>query len=119
MAMDLKNIIERIKEEGVDEAQKKAGDIIAQAETKAAATIADAEEKKKGIIDEAGAEALKLKASSEEAMRLASRARQSATPPRSPPIRTWAASGRSPSVASRICEPSWSITAIPTIRSLS
>lgn len=73
MAMDLKNIIERIKEEGVDEAQKKAGDIIAQAETKAAATIADAEEKKKGIIDEAGAEALKLKASSEEAMRLASR----------------------------------------------
>ena len=73
MAMDLKNIIERIKEEGVDEAQKKAGDIIAQAETKAAATIADAEEKKKGIIDKAGAEALKLKASSEEAMRLASR----------------------------------------------
>jgi V/A-type H+-transporting ATPase subunit E len=73
MAMDLKNIIERIKEEGVDEAQKKAGDIIAQAENKAAATIAAAEEKKNDIIEKARAEALKLKANSEEAMRQASR----------------------------------------------
>ena len=73
MAMDLKNIIERIKEEGVDEAQKKAGGIIDQAESKAQETIAEAEKKKKDIILKARAEAEKLKANSEEAMRQASR----------------------------------------------
>jgi V/A-type H+-transporting ATPase subunit E len=73
MAMDLKNIIERIKEEGVDEAQKKAGDIIDQAESKASETIAAAEEKKKDIIAKAKEQADKFKASSEEAMRQASR----------------------------------------------
>ena len=73
MAMDLKNIIERIKEEGVDEAQKKAGDIIDQAEDKARETKAAAEAQKKDIIDKAETEAEKLKTSSEEAMRQASR----------------------------------------------
>ena len=73
MAMDLKNIIERIKEEGVDEAQKKAGDIIDKAESQASETIASAEETQKEIIEKAKAKAEKFKASSEEAMRQASR----------------------------------------------
>ena len=73
MVMDLKNIIERIKEEGVDEAQKKAGDIVDQAESKARETISSAQAQKKDIIDKATSEAKKLKAASEEAMRQASR----------------------------------------------
>ncbi len=73
MAVDLKNIIERIKEEGVDEAQKKAGDILDKAQEEAKQTIDGAQAQKKEIIANAQAEADKLKKNGEEAMRQASR----------------------------------------------
>lgn len=73
MEMELKGIIEKIKEEGVTEAEKKASQIVSEAEEKAKKTIQDAETQKQAIIGKAQDEVKKLKASSEEAMRQASR----------------------------------------------
>lgn len=73
MEMELKGIIEKIKTEGVTEAEKQATQIVTEAEDKAKKTIQDAETQKDAIISGAQDEAKKLKSSSEEAMRQASR----------------------------------------------
>ena len=73
MEMELKTIIEKIKEEGVEEAAKKTGDMISQAEKKARDTMEAAEREKEDIIKKAGKEAEKLKKNGEEALQQASR----------------------------------------------
>lgn len=73
MEMDLKNIIEKIKKEGVAEGEKKADDIIKQAELKAKEAINSAEEKKKEIIASAGKEAQRLEKNAKVAVSQASR----------------------------------------------
>ena len=73
MEMDLKNIIDRIKEEGVGEAERKAADIISQAEDKAKDTLSGAEAEKEEVLKKAAEKAGKLKKNSEEALRQAAR----------------------------------------------
>jgi V/A-type H+-transporting ATPase subunit E len=73
MEMELKNIIDKIKSEGVDEAEKKAADITGQAETKAKSIIEAAQKQKGAIIKEAEQEAEKLQKNGEEAVKQASR----------------------------------------------
>ena len=71
--MELKNIIEKIKSEGVEEAEQKDSKIVKEAEQKASKIVKEAEEKKKDIIEQAKKEADKLKTNGEEALRQASR----------------------------------------------
>jgi len=73
MDMDLKHIIDKIKTEGVSEAEKQADEIVASAKTKAKNMIAEAEKEKQEIIKNAGEEAKKLKNNAEEAIKQASR----------------------------------------------
>ncbi len=73
MEMELKSIIEKIKEEGVEEGQKKATDIIGQAENKAKETIEAAEKEKEDTVKNAAKEAERLRKNGEEALRQASR----------------------------------------------
>jgi len=73
MEMELKNIIEKIKAEGVEEADKQASTITEEAEKKAKKIIEDAEAKKTKLLKEAKKESEKLKANGEEALRQASR----------------------------------------------
>ncbi|NQT32458.1 MAG: V-type ATP synthase subunit E [Candidatus Omnitrophica bacterium] len=73
MEMDLKNIIEKIKSEGVDEAQQKATVIISEAKKEAVKTIQGAEAEKETIIKKAKVDADKLKTNAEEAVRQAAR----------------------------------------------
>jgi V/A-type H+-transporting ATPase subunit E len=73
MEMDLKNIIEKIKEEGVGEAEKKAADIVDRAEDKAKGIVNTAEEKKENIVKTAEKEADKLRRNAEAAINQAAR----------------------------------------------
>ncbi|RKY42144.1 MAG: V-type ATP synthase subunit E [Candidatus Makaraimicrobium thalassicum] len=73
MEMDLKNIIEKIKEEGVGEAEKRAADIISQAEERAKSIIEMAEREKEEIIRKAGEEDKRLRKNGEEAIKQAAR----------------------------------------------
>jgi len=73
MAMELDNLIQKIKQEGVREAKKKAEQIIQEAQEKAKTIIESAEEKKAAIIKEGKREAANLKRNGEEALRQASR----------------------------------------------
>lgn len=61
MEMDLNNLIEKIKKDGVGEAQKKSADIINDAQKKAQEIIAHAHTENKNIILEAETESNKLK----------------------------------------------------------
>jgi V/A-type H+/Na+-transporting ATPase subunit E len=73
MEVDLKDIIEKIKLEGVDEARKQAREIVVSAEAEAKEIVAGGRKQSEALIAAAKAEAAKLKANSEEAMRQASR----------------------------------------------
>ena len=73
MEMELKNIIEKIKTEGVEEAQKQQEEIVSKAEDKAKKIIQDAEDKKKEILEKAKADSAKLQHQAEESIRQASR----------------------------------------------
>lgn len=73
MEMDLKSIIEKIKEEGVGEAEKQAEGIVSQAEGKAG-EIAKAALKEKETLEKQGKDAAeKLRKSAEEAINQAAR----------------------------------------------
>jgi len=73
MEVELGTIIEKIKKEGVGEAEKRSDEILSQAKRKAK-EIVDAAEKEKGaIIDNGKKEAEKMKANGEESLRQASR----------------------------------------------
>ncbi|MFH1665205.1 MAG: hypothetical protein ABIA77_03560, partial [Candidatus Omnitrophota bacterium] len=71
--MNLKNIIDKIKEEGVNEAERAAGEIVARAEEKAREIIESAEREKEKTVERAREDAEKLKNNSEEALKQASR----------------------------------------------
>jgi V/A-type H+-transporting ATPase subunit E len=71
MEMELKTIIEKIKQEGVGEAEKKAADMIKEAEAKGKGIIEEA--KKKAILKEAERDATALKKNGQEAVKQASR----------------------------------------------
>ncbi len=73
MEMDLKSIIDKIKTEGVSEAEQKAADITAQAENKADSIIKEADQKKEKILKKAEQDAGNLKKNAEEAVKQASR----------------------------------------------
>ena len=73
MEMDLKGIIDKIKKEGVSEAEKKAGEIISSAEEKARGMIETAKKERENIVGNAEEEAGKLQANAEKAIKQASR----------------------------------------------
>jgi len=61
MGVEIKGIIEKIKQEGVNEAEKKAEEIISLAEQKAKNTIMTAEKEKENILNKAKEEAKRIK----------------------------------------------------------
>lgn len=73
METELKDLIEKIKHEGVEEAEKKAETISKKAEEQAEKTIEQAEKEKKEKISEAEKEAERIKANGEAALRQAAR----------------------------------------------
>ena len=73
MEMELKNLIDKIKTEGVNQAEKEAGDIISQAKEKAKQIIKDAEEKKTESIKEAEIRTREFRKAAEKALTQAAR----------------------------------------------
>ncbi len=73
MEMDLKGIINKIKEEGVKESEQKASEIITNAQKKAEEIVEKAQTKRKNIIENAEAETDKLCRNAEMAIKQASR----------------------------------------------
>jgi len=73
MEVKLENLIERIKSEGVEGAQKQAAEIIADAEKKAAEITAKAEKQAEEIIAKADISAKQFQQNSELAVRQAAR----------------------------------------------
>lgn len=73
MEMDLTNIIAKIKEEGVGEAEKEAGNITEKAREEAARIVAEASRKKEEIIRDAEKDAERLRKNGEDAVKQASR----------------------------------------------
>ncbi len=73
MEVKLDSLIERIKREGVEEANKKKDTIIIQAEKKAQEIIKQAQEKRETLIKNGEAAALRLQSSAEESLRQGSR----------------------------------------------
>lgn len=73
MDVQLQELIDKIKKDGVASAQTAAADIIAEAEKKAAALIAEAENKASSIIKNAKAETERLEKASIDAVSQASR----------------------------------------------
>ncbi len=69
MEMELNTLIEKIKKDGVEEAEKKAHEIINSAEKKAQEIVHNAEKQKKNIILEAENESNKLKKLTEESIK--------------------------------------------------
>lgn len=73
MEMDLKNLIDKIKQDGVKEADAQAKKIIAEATEKAKAIIKDADNKKAESIKEAGLRAKDFQAQAEKALKQSAR----------------------------------------------
>ncbi len=73
METELDKLIQRIKKEGVEEAEKGAADVISRADQKAREIIKDAEKRKADITKEAEAESQKFREASERALKRASR----------------------------------------------
>lgn len=73
MEMDLNGIITKIKQEGVDEAQKQAETLIQNAKQKAEDIIKEGTLQKETILKNAETEAEKMKKNAEESIRQASR----------------------------------------------
>ena len=73
MDVQLQELIDKIKKDGVASAEAAASDIIAQAEKKAAALIAEAEDKAASVIKNAKAETERLEKAATDAVRQAGR----------------------------------------------
>jgi len=73
METELKHLIDKIKEEGVEQAERDAKNVIANAEENAKNIIKDAEKKKAARVKEAEAQALNFRKASEEALKQAGR----------------------------------------------
>ncbi len=73
MELDLNNLINKIKEEGVEQAEKDAGNVISHAQEKAKEIIKGAESKKADIIKDARIEAGNFRKGAEAAVKQAAR----------------------------------------------
>ena len=73
MAEKIKELLEKINREGVQEAEKKASDIEAKAKKEAERIVAEAEQKAKGIVEDAQSDAKKTKEATETALKQAAR----------------------------------------------
>lgn len=73
MDIQLQELIDRIKKDGVSSAEKEAGTIIAEAEKKAKAIVTDAEQKAESILKNAKAETERMEKASADAVVQASR----------------------------------------------
>lgn len=73
MPADLQSLLERIQAEGVEKANTKAAEIIAEAEKTAAKKIADAEKRQQALQAQAKADASVLKERTEQAIQQAAR----------------------------------------------
>jgi V/A-type H+/Na+-transporting ATPase subunit E len=73
MSVQLKELLEKIKTEGVKEAEDKASEIIRQAEDNAKKILTEAKAKAESIVKNAQDESAQLKSSSEEAIKQAAR----------------------------------------------
>jgi V/A-type H+-transporting ATPase subunit E len=73
MDVQLKELIEKIKSEGVKTAEDQAAEIIRQAEQKAEAIIAGAESQAREARDKANADAARFEATGNEALKQSSR----------------------------------------------
>ncbi len=73
MDVQLKELIEKIKSEGVKTAEDQAAEIIRKAEQKAEAIVADAETQAKTARDKASADAARFEATGNEALKQSSR----------------------------------------------
>jgi V/A-type H+-transporting ATPase subunit E len=73
MTIELKNLIDKIKKDGVEQAENEAATIIAEAKVQAKGVIDEAHKKAREIIVEAEEEAGRFKVSSEQAFKQAAR----------------------------------------------
>jgi len=73
MEMNLESLIEKIKTDGIDEADKESQEILKKAKEKAATIIKEAKNKAQEIIDKETKEAQKLRKNTEAALKQASR----------------------------------------------
>ncbi len=73
MDVQLQELIEKIRKDGVESATASAGNIIDEAEKKAATIVKEAEEKAEGIIRNAKAETARMEKASEDAITQAGR----------------------------------------------
>lgn len=73
MDEQLQELVDKIKKDGVQAAEKQAADIVAQAEKKAAGIVAAAEARADGIVKNATAETKRLEKASEDAITQAAR----------------------------------------------
>jgi V/A-type H+-transporting ATPase subunit E len=73
METELNRLIEKIKADGVGEAQREAGSIIKEAEAKARKIVEEAERKRDAIVSEGRREAKNFMASSEKALKQSAR----------------------------------------------
>lgn len=73
MTMELDNLIQKIKEEGVEEAKRRSEEIMEEAENEAKRILGDAQQKKATIIREGEKRALALTKNGEEALRQSAR----------------------------------------------
>ena len=73
MDVQLQELIDKIKKDGVASAQSSAAAIVAEAEKKAAAIVAEAEEKAAGIVKAAKSETERMEKASIDAVRQAGR----------------------------------------------
>jgi len=73
MAMELKNLIDKIKKDGVEQAESEAAKIVADAKAEAQGVIQEAQSKAKETIARAQDEASAFKVSSEQALKQAAR----------------------------------------------
>ncbi len=73
MEMELNSLIDKIKKEGVEQAEKDAGNIIKEAQARAREIAEEAEKTKAGIIKEGKSQVEKLKKAAEKSLEQASR----------------------------------------------
>ena len=73
MDVQLQELIDKIKKDGVASAEASAAEILADAEKKARAVVSDAEQKADGIIKNAKAETERMEKASEDAIAQAGR----------------------------------------------
>ncbi len=73
MTMELKNLIDKIKKDGVEQAETEAAKIIAGAQRQAEGVMNEAQEKAKAIVTRAQDEASAFKVSSDQALKQAAR----------------------------------------------